>query len=456
MELREVASIVVKRRLLVLAVMLLASGLGAALAFSQPKRYEATVSMVLQPNPDGEGGFLPSDTLSTLLGSYAAIVESRSNLDRAAANLGHPLAGSVEASTEAGSGVLHVTGRADTPNNALETARSATDAFRERVEGIDSPLVPDTVDPGALPTSAAQPKPKLIIPLAGILGFAAGVLLVLFLEQFRRRIETVEDVAALTQAPVLALIPRGRRLTRSKPSLVSDDPRLHELQESIRSLRTNLMLVLESRRRSIQITSLVRGEGKSTVAANLAVSLAQLGVPTVVVDADISRPAQGSIFGLPPTARGLTSWLAAPDRKLDLLDTPYENLRVVPSGPRTPGAADRLHVNFPALLRHLDPLEVMVIVDSPPLLDVSDARVISRWTDDVLLVVTAGRERPASLAGALETLVLADAHLLGLVMNQVVGAQTPHAYYEPEEEPAGIQNRPPAVKSPDESPDVSR
>ena len=426
MDLREILSLAWKRRLTVLAFLGLTLVGSAAFAFTQPERYEATVTIVLQPNFDKVRGFIPSDALTTLLGTYVATVESRQNLADAASRIGHPLPGKVEASTEAGSGVLRVTGKAGDPHDALDTAQAAAGAFIARLARTNEFVVPDLVDRGAAPTDPVQPRPKLILAAAALLGLVGGVLLALARERLRGRIETVEDITVLTDVPVIGRIPPRRVLARNGPRLLWEEPDQGEYRESIRSLRTNLQLVNDGWDGAIQVTSPGPSAGKSTLTANLGVALAALGVRTVIVDADILKPVQHKIFGM-PNDWGVNTLLTSPQQVPRPLPTSFENLSLIPAGSVT-GSPDRLHVGFASLMRRVKKLKMLVLVDSPPVLQVSDSRLIARNVAHVLLVVAAGREHQKSLSVALETLALADASIAGIVVNAISPEESGYGY----------------------------
>ena len=219
-----------------------------------------------------------------------------------------------------------------------------------------------------------------------------------------------------TDAPVIGRIAHDRSLARSGASLVWDDPRLVAPQENFRSLRTNIQFLSQTDGSVLQVTSADARQGKSTVVANLGVALAQVGVWTLIVDADLRRPRQHEIFGL-DNDTGLSTLLADPSATVAPQPTVYKHLSILPAGPIPPNSTEMVHVRFASALAELRTQGGVILVDSAPLLPISDARLIARNVDGVVLVVGANREKPAAVRGALELLQLANATLLGTVLN---------------------------------------
>jgi capsular exopolysaccharide synthesis family protein len=188
------------------------------------------------------------------------------------------------------------------------------------------------------------------------------------------------------------------------------------LQESYRALRTNVQFLAEGKR-VIEVTSPDPAQGKSTVVANLGVALAQIGVDTVIVDADLRRPQQHKVFGI-ENSNGLATMLSVREPQIDLKPSGFPNLWIIPSGPPPPDPTELLHVRSESLLDRLRELDALVLIDTPPVLPVSDARLIAPHVDGVLVVVTAGAVKPAALESALERLEIVRANILGIVLNQ--------------------------------------
>jgi capsular exopolysaccharide synthesis family protein len=261
-----------------------------------------------------------------------------------------------------------------------------------------------------------QPRPPLIVAIGILLGGLAGIVYALVMERVRRRLETPAEITELTDQPVVGRLPRQRALQRAEAQLIWNQERMTGLQESFRALRTNVQFLAEGRR-VIEVTSPDPAQGKSTVVANLGAALAQIGIDTVIVDADLRRPNQHKIFGV-DNATGLSNLLAVREPALDLKPAGQPNLWVIPSGPLPPDPTEMLHIRFGGLMERLRELDALVLIDTPPVLPVSDARLIAPHCDGVLLVVAAGMVKPVALESALERLSIVRANVLGVVLNQ--------------------------------------
>ncbi|AEG15650.1 capsular exopolysaccharide family [Desulfofundulus kuznetsovii DSM 6115] len=202
--------------------------------------------------------------------------------------------------------------------------------------------------------------------------------------------------------------------------------------EAYRVLRTNLGFSgLDRPCRSILVTSAGPEDGKSTTAANLAVVLAQAGNKVILVDCDLRKPTQHRIFEV-ENHRGLTNCLL---QNLDPAEVSknglVENLTLVTSGPIPPNPAEllgsgRVRALWPALLERFDYL----IIDSPPVLAVTDAALLAAQVDGVILVIRAATTRVEIAQEARDQLLKANARIIGVVLNQVkMPARDYHYYY---------------------------
>lgn len=425
MDLREFLAVIWKRRWLVALVVALTAAIGVYFAVTKESIYESRATIAITPDVATQG-FVPSDNLSALLGTYAETVESETVLGRSEALLGRPLDADISSSTEQGTGILRVFARASSPASAKAAASAVAKAFVGSLAD-DKFIAAEIVDPAATPTDPVQPRPPLIVGTAIVVGFGAGALVALLTERFRRRVESPADLTGIAQLPLVGQIPRTRGLARSKPRIVWEEPSWVEMQESFRSLRTNLRFIAGDSQHSIQVTSATEAQGKSTVVANLGVAFAQIGVYTAILDADLRRPAQHEIFNLPN--RGEV-WAENP--RLDAPDagkTPFTNLAVFTAGAALADPTTVLHTRFPVLLNALGQRFDLVLVDSAPLLPVSDARIMAPWVDGMVLVLAAGQERPASIRRAIGEATIAGVDLKGYVLNQASEGPEHAGYY---------------------------
>jgi capsular exopolysaccharide synthesis family protein len=385
-------------------------------------------------DPECPEGFVASDDLATLLSTYGAIARSTSNKRRAEQILGRPLDASVSSDTSAGTGILTISATSTSPTKAAADAQALSTAFEEQIQN-NGLLVVQLVDSPSVPTTPVQPRPPLIIATGLVVGLGLGLALALVIERWFGRVENDDDVREATPVPVLARIPRARKMAaEGARALVWDDPELFRLQEAIRTLRTNLQFSMESEWEVLQITSPSAGDGKSTVAANLAIATAGVGVRTLLVDADFWASRQHVIFDV-PNHKGLSTLMSRPltssngSTKLPIIQTRYKNLSLLPAGPAPDGPTEVIHAQIETTICRLREDRSVVIIDSPPILALSDASLIAPHADHVILVVNARTTKPTSLRHAVDRLRLAKGRLTGVVLNQTAASSVVQGYY---------------------------
>jgi capsular exopolysaccharide synthesis family protein len=197
------------------------------------------------------------------------------------------------------------------------------------------------------------------------------------------------------------------------------DPR-SPISEAYRTLRTNIQFSgLDRSLRTIVITSTAADEGKSTTLANLAVAFAQGGRKTIAVDTDLRRPSLHKIFGL-SNERGLTSIALDETPDLVLQTTIVPNLRILSSGPLPPNPSELLSSQrMERIIEALKTEAEFILFDSPPIIAVSDAAVLARRLDGVLLLVSAGKTKRDQAVKAKTQLEKVGANIIGVVLNNV-------------------------------------
>lgn len=270
---------------------------------------------------------------------------------------------------------------------------------------------------------------KMMIGL--VVGLFMGILAAFFLDYLDQTIKTSQDVERSLEIPVLGLIPLGTRTAngqrkngrrRGSIPLISlaspDDP----ASEAYRALRTNVTFV-NAEQRALQlvcVTSPGPGEGKSTTASNLAITLAQLGTRTLLVDADLRRPLVHRAFNLVQEP-GLTDVLVGTAHLREAIrPNVIPNLDVLPAGALPPNPSELLGSEaMQRLLEQLRAQYAMAIFDSPPALAVTDPSVLGAVSDAVILVIRAGETEEAPAQRALEQLRRVQARVAGSVLNGV-------------------------------------
>ena len=293
--------------------------------------------------------------------------------------------------------------------------------FRQRIDQlqVDAALSSGNaqlVRPAFAPIKPIRPTPVRTATLAAVVGLLLGLGAAFLVDHLDDSVRNTDDLARLgADLPLLARVPNTSSRD-NRPIAVSapDNPAV----EAYRNLRTNLQFLgIERKMRSIQVTSTRPGEGKTTIAANLAVVLSHTGANVVLVDADLRKPDLHRMFAI-DGSNGLTNNLAGDPMELTIQRI-TDQLWVIVGGPIPPNPSEllsgrRMDAFAEELSRRFD----YVIIDSAPILAVSDAAALSRHVDGVLLVAQAQRVSLPQMRESLAHLERVGAPLLGIVLNR--------------------------------------
>jgi len=306
------------------------------------------------------------------------------------------------------------------------------------------------VDPAMIPSTPTRPAKTRNIALSFLVGLVGGIGLALLREYLDNTVKTPDDVETLARLPSLAVVPafeeenapsRRARLIggasvnghEKRVELVAQHLPKSQMSEAFRALRTALLLSqADHPPQVILVTSALPREGKTTAAANLAVTLAQLGDRTLLIDADLRKPGVGRLLNMTDGKyAGLSSFLAGVS-SLDLVTVPHPsipNLVAIPTGPLPPNPADLLSSHKLAdALQQLRGQFKFIVIDSPPIMAATDAVIVSVLADGVLLVVRSGETPKEAFTRARDLLVSVKCHLLGVVLN-ALDSKAPDYYY---------------------------
>ncbi|MGC9334271.1 MAG: polysaccharide biosynthesis tyrosine autokinase [Anaerolineae bacterium] len=289
----------------------------------------------------------------------------------------------------------------------------------------------------SVPTSPVLPKTRQNVVLAAAAGAMlamGGAFLMEYLDDTFKTPEDVADVLGLTTLGSIArLIPERRG--DDVGALVTATMPLSPVSEAFRALRTNLRFANVDRPvRRLLVTSSDASEGKSLVAANLAVVFAQAGRSVILVDADLRRPSLQKVFDLSQES-GLTDCLVQQTNlglNGHLAPTQVENLRLLPPGMIPLNPSELLgSQRMSQIIEQLEQEADMIIFDTPPVLAVTDAAVLSQKVDGVILVVEAGNTQERASIRALTELAQVEAPVLGAVLNKIPtrGPESYRYYY---------------------------
>jgi len=305
------------------------------------------------------------------------------------------------------------------------------------------------------PASAVAPKPVRNAIFAGALAFLLAIVLAYLFDRSDRRLRTVDDMEAMLDTAILATIPQ---VPKPLPVHGERDHIIRELREPYHTLRVNLELTRARRgsAKSLLVTSAFSGEGKSTTVRNLALAYRDAGMRVVVVDADLRRPAMADLFDLargPGTAEvlGGTARLASAIQKDQQVARAVKRPRASAArkpARQAPGELDVLTAGEPGenpglllypvavreLINELEALYDIVLVDTPPVLLVSDVLALAPEVDGVILVARVGVTTDTAAQRLIRTLAgVPQTQIMGAVVNSVApgGAYTYYGAYGP-------------------------
>ncbi len=487
--LRSYAHLVRKRKWWVIAFALVGLAVSLAISFLEAKEYSATAQVLVQPSSQtGALGTTQQPVTPTQVQTMLQLVTSAPVTSAVRRTLGS--APAVTAAEVAQTNVIGITAVSTSParsalianayaqafiktqrTTALSNLTSAETQIRsqirsvgkqirqlQRTKGTASELTALTnqqavlreqlsqmqvggagstsgltlVTPAQAPASPSSPKPMQ----NGLLGLAAGLILGLaaaFLrESFDDAVNSKEMAEEFGGASVIAAVPMVNSWKkRDKPLVVSLARPMSPAAEAYRSLRTSLQFARQDGDvRMVLVTSPAAAEGKSTTLANLGAMFAQAGERVVLVSCDLRKPRLGKFFGV-DEGQGLTTAILGEQRLEDLIkplpgDT---NLWLLPSGEPPPNPAELLNgKRVQQVFATLRELFDLVLIDSPPVLPVTDAVVLSKDADATLLVVAAGQTSRGDLQRAAEKLKQVQARVTGIVLNETSRQGSAYGY----------------------------
>ncbi|PFG33187.1 polysaccharide biosynthesis tyrosine autokinase [Sanguibacter antarcticus] len=444
MELQDYLAVLRKRWITIALVTALGIAVGAAATLLATPTYKAR-SQVFVSVMTGETSsdlLQGSSFTQKQVKSYTALVTSPRVLIPVIDELGldttpEALANSVSADSPIDTVLINITATNDDAelassiaNATAESLSTEVSALESRADGV-SPVQISSVRTATVPRFTATPNTRLNLALGLALGLAVGVGIAVVRHLLDTRIRDESDVKQVTSSSIIASIAFDPDAP-SHPLIVQTHPH-SQRAEAFRRLRTNLQFLdVDGRPGTIVVTSSLPGEGKSTTAINLAMTLADAGSRVVLVDADLRRPSVARYMGLEGNV-GLTTVLIGRATVAEVVQPWGDgNLHVLPSGQVPPNPSELLgSTSMSTLLDSLAAEYDVVLVDAPPLLPVTDAAILSRLAGGALVVVGADTLDRHQLAESMASLENVGARVLGLVLNRAV--RTPsdaYAYYD--------------------------
>ncbi|MGN7225871.1 polysaccharide biosynthesis tyrosine autokinase [Dietzia maris] len=433
MDLRDLLSVLRARWIVIVAATLIGGLLALGISLLTAPSYQSKVQfyVTVAGGDSAAAAYQGSLGAQQRVQSYAALVESTDIAQRVVDTVGADLtpgqvAGATTATADAKTVLLNVAVTNSDPQRALQLAQGFGEVLPEAINRLETPdgggpaLAKLTVvNPPALPTSPVAPKTEQNVAIGLVLGLLAGIGIALLINTFDRRVKSKEQLESIAGKHVVGSIPfrKGEDKEKGAEHLVPFREGHSPAAESFRRLRTNLQFLnVDNPPRVFVLTSSVATEGKSETAINLSLALAESGSRVLLIEADLRRPLVVSYMSMPDKV-GLTNILTGQADFADVVqETRHEGMDLLACGPLPPNPSELLASEVArTLLQDLRSEYDYVIIDSPPLLPVTDGALLARITDGALLVVRSHRTTSDQVLQAVDNLAKADATLLGLV-----------------------------------------
>ena len=329
----------------------------------------------------------------------------------------------------------------------FEASRTLYEGLQQKLKtagieaGLESTEI-DIIDPAELPLEPLMQSESTIVMTYVMIGLVVGLGLAFLLESLDTGLRSIAEIETVTELPSLAIVPRAKRATPEQlASMTTVERNINVLTqpksqftEAFRSLRTALLLSSTTGRepKYLLCTSATPSEGKTTVSSNLAVILAQRGTRVLLIDADLRRPNVHHRFGLNGKL-GLSTILSGQNTLEEAVQPVKEvpGLDILASGPVPPFPTEMLSSQTMVdLLKYAGEHYEYVLLDSPPILSVTDGVLLSRQVDAVILVVRHGKSSKNIVRRGRDLLVRSGAPMAGIVLNAVdLNAPEYYGYY---------------------------
>lgn len=323
----------------------------------------------------------------------------------------------------------------NTLQREVETNRNMYEGLLQRIKevgvagNIDKNNI-TIIDEAILPYGQFKPNVKLNLALGAVGGLFIGMVIAFMLEFFDDRIKAKETLEKLLGMPVLGMIPKARAKDEKQAALMAHiDPR-SAIGEAFRSLRTSMLFATrEGAPKVLHVTSSMPGEGKSSICINTATAFAQSGKRILLVDCDLRKPSIHQKLKM-DNYEGMSNFLTyQADAKQVIRHTEIPNVDVITAGPLSPNPAELLLSDRMNELLKLVPGDYdMIILDSPPIMGLADALILSNWASATLLVATFAQSRKKPLQDAYQRLRHARSHVIGSILTKVKAGGAGYGY----------------------------
>lgn len=429
---------------IIVSTAIVGGGLGALVNYQSTPQYASTVTFFISTPTQGGGSALSADQFATRrITSYVGLLSSdivaqriidKTGIDQTAGQVRKEIVGDADLNTV----LLTATVTDPSPQNSIVIAGAIASEFGKIVDQVDpigpSQVVLRVISGPTLNSVPVSPRKSLNLTIGIVGGLVVGIIIALLRQILDTTIRSPQAMRALSDSPVLGVVPFERNAKKSP--LITESQTRSIRAESFRQLRTNLhFLEVERRIQVMVVTSSMAEEGKSTTAINLGLAFSDSGRKVLLIEGDLRRPRIAHYLGL-EVAVGLTNVLAG-EVGLESVLQPWgrADMTVMTSGTLPPNPSELL--GSPAmsvLVAELRNDFDIIIIDTPPLLPVTDAAVASALADGVVVVVRHAKTTVNQVTQSLRSLHAVDARVLGMILNMTPtkgsDAYASYGYYQ--------------------------
>ncbi len=444
MDLSQYLAALRKRWFIVVGLALVGAVGALGLAKNTPPTYEATSKVFVSLSSAATPGELVqgSTYIKNVVESYAALASLPVVLDPIIEDLdlqvdSRSLSASISAESPLNTNIIDIRATSTSPEMAAKLANAVARQLSTTVTDLSptsgtsrQAVTINVVSPAPVPSFASAPRTSFLVATGAGAGLAVGAVLAVLLALFDTRVRETRDLEFLEEtAAVLGTIPTQPKRSHTALATLADP--LSPRSEAYRRLQTNLSYIdATSPMQVILVTSATVGEGKTSTAINLAISIGETSRRVLLIDGDLRRPTVATSMGLEGSA-GLTTVLVGRADVADVVQSMGAmRVDVLASGEVPPNPHQLIEsVAMREVLQQARERYDTVIIDAPPVLPVSDAAVLSQMADGTLMIVGCKRVRVSDVRNALRDLTAVGARIAGLVLTFAPESSTSNQYY---------------------------
>ncbi|MET1052786.1 MAG: polysaccharide biosynthesis tyrosine autokinase [Mycetocola sp.] len=442
MEPQEYFAILRKRALMIIVLGILGAAAGFGYASTLPVKYTSTSSVFVSAERGETSSELVQGATYTqnLVESYVALATMPAVLSPVIEELSldvtpQALANSVTVDAPLNTVIIEIHATNASPEMSAKIADSVANSLAQQAQelsptgGDDKPSINmELVAPAQIPSFPTEPNTRLYIITLAAAGLLTGVIYAFARELLDTRVRSSKDLQRISDAPLIAAVPRARRQGYD-PIVMRAEPH-GPRAEAYRRLLANIQFSDVDRGiRSVLVTSALTGEGKTTTSVNLALAAAERTGRVLLIDADLRRPSVAEYFAL-EGAVGLTTVLKGDIEPHEAIVSLKNGMPdVLPAGIAPPNPSQLLgSESMTSLMAELHKTYDFIVVDSPPVVPVTDALTLTRLIDGTIVIARYMTTRRQQLGRALDNLMDVNARVLGIVLNRVK-QEDPSPYY---------------------------